>query len=410
MISELLMAPLSSLAMEVLQLDHFPKLLDFVPSKGRRAIALKLLKSFLAGKSVVEDPESVDRLLFFMSPLIKEAGDGEAISSEDLEAEQVVVAKLVQTFQNSDTDVLFEMYNTARKHFGRGSTRNLKYTLTPLIFGSFKLAERVSKAELEGKEVRFKAKKVLVFAHEIVTALTSYCPELAFQMWLQCVSLADRCNYPQIAYEFMTEAFIVYEEELASDSKCQKASLLAIIGTVLSCKNLEREDFESLRIRISNCTAKLLKKIDQCRMATYCAHLFWNVQNQTSKDAENKAEGEDGEGSVISAPDSDMRNPKAVLDCLKRALKVADRCTPNAHAQLYTEILDRYLYFYEAGNDLIVPGNIDTLKALIDKHLDTAEGGKDKVETHLANTLKHIQFKKGEEGFAERFAAIQLGS
>jgi hypothetical protein len=44
----------------------------------------------------------------------------------------------------------------------------------------------------EGKEVRFKAKKVLVFAHEIVTALTAYCPELAFQMWLQCVSVADR--------------------------------------------------------------------------------------------------------------------------------------------------------------------------------------------------------------------------
>jgi hypothetical protein len=44
------------LYVKVLQLDHFPKLLEFVPSKGRRAIALKLLKSFLAGKSVVEDP------------------------------------------------------------------------------------------------------------------------------------------------------------------------------------------------------------------------------------------------------------------------------------------------------------------------------------------------------------------
>ncbi len=166
--------------------------------------------------------------------------------------------------------ILFFVWNA------RGSTRNLKYTLTPLLFGSFKLAERVSKAELvcitlfadrvwihhthlillyldvkEGKEVRFKAKKVLVFAHEIVTALTAYCPELAFQMWLQCVSVADRwdatetnpsehvlpnlyifdqlpdrCNYPVIAYEFMTQAFVVYEEELASDSKEQRSSLL----------------------------------------------------------------------------------------------------------------------------------------------------------------------------------------
>lgn len=402
MISDLLMAPLTTLAMEVLQLDHFPKLLEFVPSKGRRAIALKLLKSFLAGKSVVEDPASVDRLLLFMSPLIKEAGDGEAISPEDLEAEQVVVAKLVQTFQNPDTDVLFEMYNTARKHFGRGSTRNLKYTLTPLLFGSFRLAERVSKAELEGKEVRFKAKKVLVFAHEIVTALTAYCPELAFQMWLQCVSLADRCNYPVIAYEFMTQAFVVYEEELASDSKGQRASLLAIIGTVLSCKNLEKEDFEGLRIRVSNCTAKLLKKIDQCRMATFCAHLFWNVQSESPK------EEVEGESNVMDGAKSDLRDAKSVLDCLKRALKVAERCTPNAHAQLYTEILDKYLYFFEAGNDLIPPANIATLKALIEKHLDSAEEGKDKVGAHLNNTLKHVEFKKEQADFSERFAAIQL--
>ena len=61
-------------------------------------------------------------------------------------------------------------------------------------------------------------------------------------------------------------------------------------------------------------------------MATYCAHLFWNVENNSSKE-----DSEDG--SVAAAP---MRDAKSVLDSLKRALKVADRCTPNAHAQLYT--------------------------------------------------------------------------
>jgi hypothetical protein len=33
------------------------------------------------------------------------------------------------------------------------------------------------------------------------------------------------------------------------------------------------------------------------------------------------------------------------------------------------------LYFFEAGNDLIPPANIATLKALIEKHLDSAEEG-----------------------------------
>ena len=56
-------------------------------------------------------------------------------------------------------------------------------------------------------------------------------------------------------------------------------------------------------------------------------------------------------------------------------VQVAERCTPNAHAQLFTEILDKYLYFFEAGNEMIPPGNIATLKALIDKHMDTAGEG-----------------------------------
>jgi hypothetical protein len=34
--------------------------------------------------------------------------------------------------------------------------------------------------------------------------------------------------------------------------------------------------------------------------------------------------------------------------------------------------------------------------------------GKDKVVAHLKNTMKHVQFKKGQADFADRFAAIQL--
>jgi hypothetical protein len=60
---------------------------------------------------------------------------------------------------------------------------------------------------------------------------------------------------------------------------------------------------------------------------------------------------------------------------LPRLCQVADRCTPNAHAQLYTEILDKYLYFFEAGNELIPPANIMALKDLVGKHMDSTEEG-----------------------------------
>ncbi len=75
----------------------------------------------------------------------------------------------------------------------------------------------------EGKEVRFKAKKVLVFAHEIVTALTAYCPELAFQMWLQCVSVADRWDANETDPSEHTFC-VIYTYSLSTSSQMQLSS------------------------------------------------------------------------------------------------------------------------------------------------------------------------------------------
>jgi hypothetical protein len=62
----------------------------------------------------------------------------------DFDVEQTLVARLFTNIANDDTDALYKLYATARKHFGQGGTRRIAYTLPPLIFGSMSLARRIN--------------------------------------------------------------------------------------------------------------------------------------------------------------------------------------------------------------------------------------------------------------------------
>ena len=134
------------------------------------------------------------------------------------------MARLVSLMRNADTDVLFKIYATARKHFGQGGVKRIPYTLVPLVFQSLKLTQTVQAREAEGVELATGPRKVLQFVHEIVTALAANCPDISLTLFLQCALAADHCDFEAIAYEFITQAFILYEDEMA-DSKAQVCTL-----------------------------------------------------------------------------------------------------------------------------------------------------------------------------------------
>lgn len=48
------------------------------------------------------------------------------------------------------------------------------------------------------------------------------------------------------------------------------------------------------------------------------------------------------------------RDGKRVLECLQRALRVADSCMESATSiELFVEILDRYVYYYDQQNEAV---------------------------------------------------------
>lgn len=82
----------------------------------------------------------------------------------------------------------------------------------------------------------------------------------------------------------LPQAFSLYEDEI-SDSKAQLAAITLIIGTFERTKCFSEENHEPLRTQCALAASKLLKKPDQCRAVSICAHLFWSGRN-TEKNGE----------------------------------------------------------------------------------------------------------------------------
>ncbi|GLE06736.1 hypothetical protein PINS_up016221 [Pythium insidiosum] len=111
----------------------------------------------------------------------------------------------------------------------------------------------------------------------MVTALASKVEEsmslTCVNLFLQSALVADSCVLEAIAYEFITQAFIVYEDQL-THSRDQWQALELMITSVRATANLSPSNYEVLATKTTQYAAKLLKKTDQTSMVLSCAHLF----------------------------------------------------------------------------------------------------------------------------------------
>lgn len=91
---------------------------------------------------------------------------------------------------------------------------------------------------------------------------------------------------------------------------------------------------------------------------------------------------------------------KRVMECLKKSLRIANQCMdPTVQVQLFVEILNRYIYYFEKGNEAV---NASILNQLIDKIREDLPGLElneecESIKTHFQNTIDHIQHEKESE-------------
>jgi len=363
-------------SIDLLGLSHYPNLMSLLSWSSKKKVAHGFLLHVLNEDTLaLDNVENVTTLLSFISPLVKDdETSSEDSDSSTFEAQQESVAKLIHRLKSDSPETLFKILGVARKHFGKGGVKRIRYTLVPLCFRYLMLVDVIIRCEQQEVSLR----KVFQYVHEIASALAGVVAlqEVALKMFLQAALMANRAKEQEVAYEFMAQAFTLYED--VADSKEQLRILPLLIGTLQCTTVFDKESYETLITKTAQYSARLLKKPDQCQMVYTCSHLFWSLEPERTL----------GEGEEPPAPGKDS---KRALECLQRCLKIADSClTQSVHVALFVDILNRYVYFFDAGMDKIKPQNVGDLITLIKENLSELEE-KEEIETYFNNTLAHIK-------------------
>lgn len=111
----------------------------------------------------------------------------------------------------------------------------------------------------------------------------------------------------------------------------------------------------------------------------------------------------------------EMRDEKRTLECLKKGARIASQCLDTGvQVQLYVELLNHYLFYFERGNSLITITMLNQLIAKINEELPNLEQCEEtkQIEMHNNNTLAHIKLRmesmSNETGLEVSFAGIVL--
>lgn len=247
--------------------------------------------------------------------------------------------------------------------------------------GALRLASRYYAARATDENWDKKCSKVFQFALQTTSALVRNAfYELSLRLFLQCALAADACGIETIAYEFLTQSFVIYEENVA-DSKSQVAAITLIIGTLQSMRAFGAENLDTLTTKCALLSSKLLRRPDQCGAVQLCSHLFWHAPNPSRP-----------------TPAAGAQDGKRVLECLQRSLKIGDACIDPAliKEQLFVEILNRYLYYFDKHNEAIAVKHINSLVDLINTNTANMEAGEtaQAIAAFFKNTVAYINWKK----------------
>ncbi|GAX24812.1 hypothetical protein FisN_18Lh105 [Fistulifera solaris] len=244
-------------------------------------------------------------------------------------------------------------------------------------------------------------RKLFVFMQETLMLLSRSSSQKALKLYLEISLVADAfakmsdddaIGYSTIAYEYIVQAFTIYEESI-EDQKSQHKLLETFIGTLLSMESLSAEEYEGVITKTAQFAAKLFKKQDQCRVVALCAYLFYPVPGKIK---------------------TSYSNPQRALECLQRSLKLADSCTNTnpSHLRLFVELMEHYVFFFENKNPSISPTYISGLAALIKEHLSNNMGSGDlgvvEARDHFMELLRYVKDKKAANDSSELFTQIQL--
>lgn len=432
-------------------IDHFPLIkallgLSFFHEfytklksvQNQKYISLLIAEKVLQTEQPLASTDDIDEVFKYLLILIKDTEDlttskdlgvttawnfGEKSILADFLRVQESLCKVIHLVEHPDVfkNLLNLMY--VRKKYLNKNPANIVFTYPTLIAKVLNKIRVAGYLNLRRKDtsqsellVTLNFKNLSIIIDELYQHHQQTHSELVLKLYLNAAQVADQLKQESIAYEFFTQCFIVYEENLNFNSAKQfqnphdtmggllpYQSVLMIANKLQSLRYFGKENYENLITKLTLYGSKLLKKQDQCRSVYSCAHLWWWTDSLV-----------DEKSPTVDENDELYHDPKRVLECLQKALRVADSCIdPYLSLKLFLEILNRCLVFHIYGNQLIdtryINGLIELIKTNIDNLKDDNVVKDDDQETRLFRhieeyfdrTLAYIVEQQGESRFRE---------
>lgn len=342
-----------------------------------------MVSSIIEKGTSLNNTEQLATLFELVAPLVKDIPDcpsADMMDADDFSEEQCLMSQFIVLLKGSSLDMHYQMLQAARKQFGAGGEKRYKRTFPALVFQALQLALSYEGLEEPDPMLDKKLPKVFAYCHGIISALAqANLVDLALRLFLQAALTVNRTNFEKaenVAYEFMSQAFLLYEEEV-SDSKAQIAAITLIVGTLEQMSCLSEESYTPLASKCALVSSKLMKKPDQARGVCISSQVFWSGKTSDT-------EGE-------------LRDGKQVLKCLQKALKVANSCVePLVQCTLFVEIFNNFLVYYERSCEEVSIMHLNKIVGLINRSLECLEGedSVDSIKQHFKNTIDHINTAK----------------
>lgn len=378
-----------------------------------------------------------------------QVGNGDKHVSENFLQIQEKICKLLHLIETPNYFQNLSILFYVKKKYLNKNKANIIYLYPSLI------TKMTNKLRIAGHKQLWKEKKessdqtdllitsnfknISVVIEELYQHHHEFHSELILKLYLNLATVADQLQQETIAYELFSQCFVVYEENLVLDTlqnqlhnphepmagSLSYQAVVMIANRLANLRYFNKEKYESLITKVTLYGSKLLKKQDQCRSVYYCAHLWWwcdlwiDGQSPTVENVVEQEEPEQEGLAIVPQPHDKAeigagnsaetqllyRDPKRVLECLQKALRVADSCMdPYLLVKLFVEILNRSLVFHVYGNGLVdlryINGLVDLIRNNIANFRDDSTREDDDLEARL---LRHI-----EEYFKRTLAYVQL--
>jgi vacuolar protein sorting-associated protein 35 len=379
----------------------------------RRAVAGEVARSLLRNETKITTSEHLESVLQILTVLVKEGMQAPAgyqggpvrrapTETDETVEEQGWLARIVHLIKGADNVAQFKLLQQAQRAFADGNERT-KYTTPALLTQSLKLARSFKRREhLSNDDYATQSSALYKFMHTMISSLytrvsASGVPDLCLRLFVSCGQVACQCESEDVAYEYFAQAFTIYEESI-SDSRSQFQAICIIAGALSGCsERFGQENYDTLITKAALHGSKLLKKPDQCRAVYLASHLWWAVEKAERPEGSKEVSCDDFRRSdqlLTYSSFQPYRDGKRVLECLQRALRVADACMDTAvSVELFVEILNRYVYYFDQENDAVTTKYLNGLIELIHSNLNTTENasGLENPRRHFERTLEYIR-------------------